>query len=519
MPFPKTPTPTPSITPTISLTPSITPTLTPTQTSCPYTCCIGNNFTNAIQACYTSNMLLLEDQTILILNGCGEYQGNPINALIRIDSCGNLLNNYLLPFPADGSTGGFSKQSDGKIVVAAGRLLCRLKADLTGLDTTFISGYTDTNFGITGVITNDNNEILIVGPIGTNYTTSAGTVNYNTNIYKLKSNGAPDNTWSGKTITGLGGGADDCDLRRDYGTNKFMLDGTYTTFGSSLYQGAVRLNNDFSLDTSFLASGFTNSNPFSEGYMVGLIEPLSDGKYLVGGSFKNYLGISTQALLIRLNNDGSLDTSFVNGAFIGNDDFKDVVIQSSGKIIFCSGQGFVKRLNPNGSVDATFTTGIASPVPAVSLLLLSNQYLMIGGYFQTYNGITNPKLAKTDPNGNPNICPPPSATPTITPTKTSTPTITPTQSITPSITPTQTSTSITPTQTATPTQTPSGGECTSTSYQLQNNTESPITWDGYDCLNNFISGTIQPNSIGGTGCVKDGTLNLNGLTIFSSANC
>ena len=317
-----------------------------------------------------------------------------------------------------------------------GRQTFRIEADYSGVDTTFVSGTTNVNTGITGLICNDLDEILIVGSFGTDWTYSAGTINYNDNIYKLNKDGIPDNTFSGKSISNLGSGSDDADLKKDYNTNKFILDGTSSTYGSTLYQGVVRLNNDFSIDTTFLAAGF--SPTAQPGNFVFAAEPLSNGQYLVGGAFQNYSGFTNQDFLIRLNNDGSLDTTFDWGSTLTNDYVYDIVVQSSDKIIVAAAQNQISRWNTNGSLDPTWTIGYVNNT-AVGFMLYPNDALLVGGYFNTYNSQSYNKLVKVDEDGELNMCPEPSATPTNTPTPTTTPSIsTPTPTPTPSITPSNT---------------------------------------------------------------------------------
>jgi uncharacterized delta-60 repeat protein len=432
----------------------------------PFVCCLENNFTGTIQASYVSRMLLLEDNTILVMSNNPQYDGLYNFGVFRINSCGELLNRYVIPvLPASaGGNGGFARQSDGKIVVGMDRQTFRIKADYSDVDPTFVSGFTEINVGMTGIICNEQDEILIVGNFGTNWTNSAGTINYNSNVYKFNKDGIPDNTFSGKTITGIDANSDDADLKKDFNTNKIMLDGTSSTFGSTLYQGAVRLNNDFSIDTTFLAAGFSPTG--EPGALCNVIEPLSNGQYLVGGQFQNYSGLTNQDFLIRLNNDGSLDTTFDWGSTLTNDYVNDVALQSSGKIIVASIQQATQRWNSNGSLDPTWTTGTTTNPGGLddvtSLLVLPNDAVLAGGFFATYNTLSYPKMVKLEDNGSLNMCPLPSATPTptITPTQTSTPGLpTPTPTGTPTNTPTQTQTptgtssGTTPTPTPTPTQT------------------------------------------------------------------
>lgn len=445
MAFRYTPTPTPSITPTISLTPSISPSNTPSSTPCPYVCCLPSGFTTGIQV--VSNLFLADNNNILIGGTLrpGEYSGNSLanEQFIRIDSCGNLKQIYQSPAPLSteaSNHGGFAKQSDGKIIVAGNRTLWRLNADFTP-DTTFTSGRTNVNVFIKGVGVNSQDEIIIVGNFGTNYTTTAGTVSFNTNIYKLSSNGVPDTSYSGKSLTFVDPAIEPFDNQVYKDVNgKIIVVGFQGINGNSNYQGIIRLNDDFSLDTTFQAAGFISP---AIGRGVYTQESLSNGQYLVGGSFTNYSGFSNQDFLIRLNNNGTLDTTFDYSELPA--EVVDIAVQSTGKIIVADVNNTFRRINSNGSVDPTWTTGTTTSSTVYfesSLLVFPNDQLMVGGSFNTYNSQNYPKLVKTDENGNLNVCPFPSATPTNTPTNTNTPSATPTK--TPGLSPS-------PTQTCTPT--------------------------------------------------------------------
>jgi uncharacterized delta-60 repeat protein len=444
-----------SITPTPSITASITPTITPTLTPCPFSCCFPSGFTTSNT--YVAGLYYLPDDTFLFRSAGLNWQGTNIPTLARMDVCGNLLNNYTFPIGTVGTTSAFATQSDGKVLVGIGNRLIRLNSNYT-IDTTFASG--TTNAGILGVETNSLDEILVTGLGLTAYTTSAGTVTYNTNIYKLSSNGIPDNTWTGKTIGYVSPAIEtfDDNLHKDF-NGKIILNGITSTFGNSNYQGIVRLNDDFSLDTTFRAAGFTGTT----GLQVLTSEALSDGKYLVGGAFQNYSGLSNQDFLIRLNSNGTLDTTFVFQVNRINQYVNDVQVQSSGRLIVADQQNDVRGYTYNGSIDPTFlsaTTTSSSVYYDTLVMLYPNDEVIIAGGFNTYASTAIPKMVKLDINGNLDLCP--IATPTMTPSQTltrtpsSTPTNTPTKTSTPSNTPTKTMTS-TPTATIglTPTMTPS----------------------------------------------------------------
>ncbi len=132
----------------------------------------------------------------------------------------------------------------------------------------------------------------------------------------------------------------------------------------------VRYNTDGTLDTSFgggdgiatLAIG--PADDFAESITL-----QTDGKILVGGSSHN--GIDRDFALVRLNTDGSLDSSFGGGDGIVTTDLastedagKSIALQPDGKIVLVgeSGDGSdsyltLVRYNTDGSLDASFGGG------------------------------------------------------------------------------------------------------------------------------------------------------------------
>lgn len=131
------------------------------------------------------------------------------------------------------------------------------------------------------------------------------------------------------------------------GDGKILLAGDFTehalpvigvgTVRTTLNRVA-RLNADFSLDSSFIPSG-----PLAQPTVI-FADSL--GRVYLGGSFVNYNSQSDYRHLVRLNPDGSLDTSFkplLNGTV------SSVVFQKDGKFIV--GGAFVSRGNaPSTSV-------------------------------------------------------------------------------------------------------------------------------------------------------------------------
>lgn len=145
------------------------------------------------------------------------------------------------------------------------------------------------------------------------------------------------------------------------GSDDVYVGGSFTVFKNSTANRIARLNNDGSLDTSFnTGTGFNDE--------VKIIAPAVDGSgdVYVGGWFTSYNG-SAVGYIARLNLDGTLDTSFTAGT--GFDDHVLTIapaIDGSGDVyvggVFTNyngtniGSGLV-RLNDGGSIDPDFPTG------------------------------------------------------------------------------------------------------------------------------------------------------------------
>ncbi|WP_309641374.1 hypothetical protein [Flavobacterium sp.] len=159
---------------------------------------------------------------------------------------------------------------------------------------------------------------------------------------------------------------------------------------------------------------FNNLNTITTSANIGNFALQSDGKVVIVGSFSSING-TTANKVARLNTDGSLDASFNVGAGIaGADRPYKVAIQTDGKIVvignFSTFNGVVKnsivRLNTDGSIDTSFNTGtgfqsysssaFAWITGSASILKLRNngQIVVAGGGFSKYNGtVSNSTLA------------------------------------------------------------------------------------------------------------------------------
>jgi uncharacterized delta-60 repeat protein len=172
-----------------------------------------------------------------------------------------------------------------------------------------------------------------------------------------------------------------------------------------LVDGIVRLNSDGTRDTAFTTNTSTGFNV--NGYVYSLALQ-SDGKIVMGGTFTSLNGITVNGI-VRLNSDGTRDTAFTTNTgtgFSGVDNLpvQSIAIQSDGKIIVggdfttfngATANGII-RLNTDGTRDTTFTanagTGVNDSIQ--KLVIQPDGKIVIGGFFSAFNGINRLRLAR-----------------------------------------------------------------------------------------------------------------------------
>lgn len=159
--------------------------------------------------------------------------------------------------------------------------------------------------------------------------------------------------------------------------------------------------NNGEIDTSFIyGTGFNNT--------VTAIIQLNNGQYLIGGDFSTYNCNN----LIRLNYDGTVDNTFTSLIFEGSDGYRIRSIIEYDNKYYIGGYIFkynntrqgILRLNSDGSEDTSFNVGgigfSNSSYYLVSDILLLNDGIMIGGYFNKYNDTNAMNIIKLDFDGN-----------------------------------------------------------------------------------------------------------------------
>lgn len=150
----------------------------------------------------------------------------------------------------------------------------------------------------------------------------------------------------------------------------------------------VRLNNDLTIDETFVTgTGFD-----AVLYDGSSIIEQPDGKIIATGTFISYNGISANRI-IRLNVDGSVDSNFIYGTGFNNftqsgavDSLERIIITGIYSVYNGFSASKIIRLLSNGTKDPSFITGTGFDNTTIDVLINSDDSMYITGYFSAYNG-------------------------------------------------------------------------------------------------------------------------------------
>jgi uncharacterized delta-60 repeat protein len=173
--------------------------------------------------------------------------------------------------------------------------------------------------------------------------------------------------------------------------DKLAIVGLFGSFNGLAAGGIIRLNSNGTRDSSFVSGSGFAVQPYG-------IARQSSGKYIVGGNLTTYSGITINPVA-RLNYDGSFDSSF-NGA-TGITSPYVIVIQSDDKVVV--GEGYsVRRFNvDDGSVDNTWSVppSIISNGQPYAMAIQSDNKVVVLSPSTIYSGITTNNVFRLNTNG------------------------------------------------------------------------------------------------------------------------
>jgi uncharacterized delta-60 repeat protein len=279
--------------------------------------------------------------------------------------------------------------------------IIRLNSDGT-LDSTFDVG-TGFNYEVYSIaLTTDGSGDVYVGGGFTSYDGTAS--NY---IIRLNSDGTVDTDFA--VGTGFDDDVGSLALAAD-GSGDIYVGGDFTSYDGTTSNYLIRLNSDGTVDSSFdVGTGFNDGTSFS--HKILSIAPATDssGDVYVGGSFSSYNG-TTSSRIIRLNSDGTVDSTFNVGTGFNSSVYSIVPTADGSGDVYVGGwfnayndetSGRIIRLNSDGTVDNDFAVGkgFSSFVTSLALATDGSGDVYVGGLFNEYKGAANGYLIRLDSNG------------------------------------------------------------------------------------------------------------------------
>jgi uncharacterized delta-60 repeat protein len=323
-----------------------------------------------------------------VQQGTGDYawliwRYNPDGTLDNSFGSSGLIG---IEFPADGGTTLDARanavviQADGKIVVGG-----YSETVTTGKDMTIVrlttNGVIDTSFDADGIWNRptrlageDQVTALAVQPDGQIVlagwrTATAPDTEFI--VTRLSTAGVIDGNIDMNIAFDLGNGnTDKANAVAIQADGKILVAGSATTSSFGTDMAVARINTNGSLDTTFDGDGRLSLR-FVDGVFFDSATGLaiqSDGKILIGGSGQLSAANAIDFGFIRLNTNGSYDTTFDTDGkqtanFDGNDIPNAMVVQTDGKIVLAGtsipigstdSDPLLVRVNSNGSLDTTF---------------------------------------------------------------------------------------------------------------------------------------------------------------------
>jgi len=182
----------------------------------------------------------------------------------------------------------------------------------------------------------------------------------------------------------------------------YLVAGSFDSYNFQPSSGIARVTFTGALDPTFnVGAGATGQNA-----TVRAVAVQADGRVILGGDFVSFNN-ATHNHLVRLNPDGSVDTTYLASASGPNDSVRAMVVQPDGKLIIggiftsVNGTAFnhIARLNTDGNTDTTFHAGDGTDNPALALALDSQSRILVGGEFGHADSVTRNGITRLNPDG------------------------------------------------------------------------------------------------------------------------
>ncbi|MCW1148833.1 delta-60 repeat domain-containing protein [Flavobacterium sp. TH16-21] len=338
---------------------------------------------------WVKTIALQPDGKVLVGGSFTSYNGLTANRIIRLNTNGTRDAGFTIGTGFNSDTIYIASQPDGKIIVGgtfstyngvSANNIIRLNADGTR-DTSFNIG-AGFNSTVYTIALQTDGKMLVGGSFASYNDVSSN------KFIRLNTSGTRDTSFSsiGTLTTGFNNATRATQTQSD---GKLIIGGDFFEFKGVASNRIVRLNADGTRDASFnIGTGFNNN--------VNTIALQPDGKVLVGGSFTSYKGVTANRI-IRLNTDGTRDAGFTIGTGFFNGQIFYILLQTDGKIIVGGtftaynevSANYIIRLNADGTRDTSFNIGTGFFNGQIFYILLQTDgKIIVGGTFTAYNEVS-----------------------------------------------------------------------------------------------------------------------------------
>ena len=345
--------------------------------------------------------LTLKSLTLRLL--CAAALALPCARTARAQSPGTQDTTFGDGTAADGAFYALTLQSNGQVLVggsftsfrgASRNAVARLNTDgsLDGFNPGLaFSGYNGALPTVQAVAVQADGKILAAGSFTVLGQPAGG------GVVRLNTDGSLDTTFNAGTgVVDDGGQVGTAYALAVLPGGQILVGGAFQTFNGVGVAGLVRLNADGSVDTGFNPGG-AGIAANNYGQDVRSIVALGNGTIVIGGHFSAYDGQSAGGVA-RLNADGTLDSSFNVGEGVDDGGVYAVAVQSDGKVL--AGGGYndfdgldtnhLVRLNTDGSLDTSYDPSGSLFVSEIDALLIQpDGTALAGGAFLSQGGLIN----------------------------------------------------------------------------------------------------------------------------------
>ena len=348
---------------------------------------LDTSFFNLTYASAPIDLAIQPDGKIIIVGYSSE--------IIRLNSDGSLDTSFTASVN-NGLVQAVALQPNGKVIIGGFFSSVNNTSLMSGLALLNTDGSLDTAFNpnigtssfVNDVALQTDGKIVISG----NFLINGNQFN---GVVRLNSNGSLDNSFNTD-----GGGADSQVNSIAISPNgKIIASGYFSVYNGENRTRIVQLNSNGTLDMAF-------NGGFNVDATINTVNYFPDNKIFAGGFFTSYNGVSRDTG-IRLNSNGTIDSSLALTS-LSPADIETSLTQPDGKILIAgyfnrvNGTNSSKniiRLNTDGTIDSSFNVGSGANYTIYAMTLQPDGKIIVGGYFDSINGTTRNEIARLNPDG------------------------------------------------------------------------------------------------------------------------